>query len=62
MILRQKIVRGETYPLRDGGQAVGIEDIGGNQVKVLVNGILTTLPKDALDLPVIDTAFYEKIK
>jgi hypothetical protein len=60
--MRLRPLRGEKHTLVDGTLVTTLEPLPKGFIEVVMpNGKITTVPKSTLDLPVIDTRFYEKL-
>lgn len=63
MLMRKRPLRGETYFIETEGMVVTvlIEKPGSMVEVILPSGKLSIVPKVALNLPTINTEFYEKL-
>ncbi len=62
MIMQKRPIRGEKYVIPSVGEVIYLDDKKDGNVEVILdNGKMTLIQKSLLDLPKIDTAFYEKI-
>lgn len=63
MLMRKKPQRGEKLSLKDGRQVIFLEVYGTGMAKVILpDGNISSFAKDYIDLPIINTAYYEKIR
>lgn len=62
MLMRKKPERGEKIMLRDKTEVVALEPEGKDHIKVIMpDGGIRSYHKEDIDLPVINTKYYEKI-
>lgn len=61
MKMRRKAMRGESYKTQDGTEYRVLESFERLVRCIDPAGKIVQVAKDDLDLPVIDTAFYERI-
>ncbi len=63
MLMRKRPLRGEKVVLKDGSQGIALEPDGKEHFMVLMpNGKIGSILKEDIELPIINTKFYEKIK
>lgn len=60
--MRERPIRGKKYRLFSGDEVVALEEMEDSVKVILPDDKLTTIAKRDIDLPVIDTRDYEKIK
>ncbi len=62
MLMRKRPERGEKILLRDKTEVIALEPVGKEHIRVILpDGTLHSFHKDDIDLPIINTKYYEKI-